>query len=693
MKQTKRQFIFLALVALLALFAGCKGESPTAPPPLTGTTGTGTGSGSTQPPVGATITLVASTNPATTGSISTITATVTQNNAPVPNGTAVEFSTTSANANFTDTTDNPTTLIRTTTAGIAKATVTASTAGPVIVNATVNNVTKSITINFQDAVIPPIPTPTTPTIALISPNFGLPTGNETVTITGTNYRPTVRVLFDPGSGQAAKEGFVTSVTPTSITVTTPAFDLGVSQQLVVSITVIVEAGAPTEQRVTKAAAFTYTAPVLTPVFRALSPTSGSIDGGTRIVITGDAFQAPIQVFFGSAQAQVLSVTFHEIDVISPTARETNPNGSGTVTGPVDIRILNVGSGKSVSVPAAFRYVNKMQITSVSPTFGSALGGTTMLIDGIGFTDGANVDIVSPDQHIFRTSVIKVTGTEITARTAAIDIPCLSTVPFDVIVTNIDNGDTAKQPAAFRYVGVPSVITSVTPSSAINPTVGSTLALTVNVQNPGIGLLGTANVAFTVNGQPTMTTPQTISTGTGTQAFTVVMQRVTLPTVSCTVGGFPGTQLGLVSLPIVFTNITTGCTATLANAITLTPDPLANPCLRPPTGSTSPSGASCAIPPNATVAAGPGHQTTTVITVSNAPNAQPLDVTGVTISGANSAEFSIAPSTAIGIPGGGSANFTLTFTPTSVGPKSASVTFATNSTTPVPPVCVTATATP
>src|SRR5258708_2991007 len=551
MKQTKRQSIFLALVALLALFAGCKGESPTAPPPITGTTGTGTGSGATPPPGGATIALVASTNPATTGSISTITATVTQNNTPVPNGTAVEFSTTSLNANFTDTTDNPTTLIRTTTAGMAKATVTASTAGPVVVNATVNNVTKSITINFQDAVIPVTPTPTTPTISLISPNFGLPTGNQTVTITGTNFRPTVRVLFDPGSGQAAKEGFVTSVTPTSITVITPAFDLGVSQQLIVSITVIVEAGASTEQRVTKAAAFTYTAPVLTPVFRALSPTCGSIDGGTRIVIIGDAFEAPIQVFFGSAQAQVLSVTFHEIDVISPTARETNPNGSGTVTGPVDIRILNVNSGKSVSVPAAFRYVNKMQITSVSPTFGSAFGGTNIIIDGIGFTDGAVVDVGD-----IRASVIKVTGTEVTARTSPIAVPSSRTRPLPIRVTNIDNGDSATG-GTFSYIGVPALITSVAPSSAPNPTVGSTLALTVNVQNPGVGLLGTANVVFTVNGLPTVTTPQTITTGTGTQAFTVVMQPVTLPTVSCTIGGFPGTQLGQVSLPFSFTNATTG----------------------------------------------------------------------------------------------------------------------------------------
>jgi hypothetical protein len=689
MKQTKQQYIFLALVALLAL-AGCKGESPTAPPPITGTTGTGSGSGATQPPVGASITLVATSSSPFTGSTSTITATVTLNNAPVPNGTAVEFATTSLNANFTDTTDNPTTLIRTTTAGVAKATVTASSAGPVIVTATVNNVTKSITLNFQDPVIPNTPPSNAPTISSISPTFGLPTGNQTIIITGTNFRVPVRVLIDPGSasGLAPKEAFVSNVTPTQITATTPAFDLGVSQQLIAGVTVIVEAGTPTEQRVTKAAAFTYTAPVLTPVFRALSPTSGPIDGGTRIAIIGDAFEAPIQVFFGSAQAPVINVTFHEIDVLSPTARETNPNGSGTVTGPVDLRILNVNSGKSVTAPAAFRYTNKMQITSVSPTFGSALGGTNILIDGIGFTDGAVVDVGD-----FRASVIKVTGTEVTARTSPIPSPCSGTSRLAVTVTNIDNGDSATSPAVFSYVGVPALITSVTPSSAQNPSIGSTLALTVNVLNPGVGLLGTANVAFTVNGLPTMTTPQTITSGTGTQPFSVVIQPVTLPTVACTIGGFPGTQLGPVSLPIVFTNTTTGCTATAANAITLTPDPTANPCLRPPTGSTTPSGATCAIPPNATVAAGPTHQTTTTITVNNAPNASPLNVTGVTIGGADAAEFFVSPPTASNIPGGGSATFTLAFTPTTVGAKSATVTFASNSSTPIPPVCVTATATP
>jgi hypothetical protein len=614
MKQTRQQFIFLALAALLALFAGCKGESPTAPPPITGTTGTG-GSGATQPPVGATITLVASTNPATTGSISTITATVTQNNAPVPNGTAVEFSTTTLNANFTDTSDNPTTLIRTTTAGIAKATVTASTAGPVIVNATVNNVTKSITINFQDAVIPPNPTPTTPTISLISPATGLPTGNQTVTITGTNFRPTVRVLFDPGSGLAAKEGFVTSVTPTAITVVTPAFDLGVSQQLIVAITVIVEAGTPTEQRVTKAAAFTYTAPVLTPVFRALSPTSGPIDGGTRIAIIGDAFESPVQVFFNSAAAQVLSVSFHEIDVLSPTARDTNPNGSGAVTGPVDIRILNVNSGKSVSAPAAFRYVNKLQLTAITPNQGPFTGGTKFIIDGTGFDDPVTVFL-----NGIAASVIKVSGSEITGISSGIGLTGCADASGPVVVTNVNNGDSATG-LTWIYRVLKPVIVAVTTTQVIlggNATV--TVANAVGLPRITVGGLG-ANI-----------TSQT-DNGNGTTTFTIQVPS-TLPLTSVACSGAAGANaLQPTAFDVTYTSLTTGCSDTLTKGLIVAP-------LQTPTLFLSPSGFAPFIatitpadptttPPTPATVSSPPAQTVLIVDT----GAAPLNITSVTTSGA------------------------------------------------------------
>src|SRR3954452_7089392 len=689
MKQTTQRFIPLALMALLTLFAGCKGESPTAPPPITGTSGNGSGTNG-GPPVGANIAITVSTPAPFTGSTSTITATVTENNAPVPNGTAVEFVTPTSTANFTDTSDNPTTIIRTTTNGVAKATITSSVAGPVVVTATVNNVTKSVTLNFQDVVVPPVPPSNAPTITAITPATGLPTGNQSVVITGTNFRIPVRVLFDPGNGQAPKEGFVTSVTPTQITVTTPAFDLGVAQQLVANVTVIVEAGTPTEQRVTKSAAFTITAPVLTPVVRALNPTSGPVDGGTRLTITGDAFEAPAQVFFGSAQAQVLNVQFHTIDVITPSARDTNPDGSGTKVGPVDVKVLNQNSGKSVIAAAAFRYISKMQITAITPTFGSSLGGTDVLIDGIGFTSGAIVDIAG-----VRASVIRVTGTEILARTAATATPCTNTTGT-VVVTNIDNGDFDTSKSTFTYVGVPSIITGVSPSSS---PVTPGIPLNVVVQNPGVGLLGSATIGFTVGGLPAIGTPSIINVGTGAQTFSVVVPSgLTFPTgAACTTtNGFPGTHLGPVTVPVVFTNTTTGCTATLVNAVTVFPLDTAaspNPCIRPPTGTTTPTGASCVIPPAATVAAGPTHQTTQTFTVNNGLDAAPLNVTGITIGGTDAAMFAVTPPSASNIAAGSSATFTVTFTPTSTGPKSANLTIASNSTTAIPPVCVTATANP
>jgi hypothetical protein len=612
MKQTTQRFTLLALIALTALFAGCKGESPTAPPPITGTSGNGSGStGGTQPPVGANIALTVSSASPFTGSTSTITATVTLNNAPVPNGTAVEFATTAANANFTDTSDNPTTLIRTTANGVAKATVTSTVAGPVVVTVTVNNVTKSVTLNFQDPIVKPPVTPTTPTIGSISPATGLPTGNQTVTITGTNFRTPVRVLFDPGNGQTPKEGFVTSVTPTQITVVTPAFDLGVAQQIVASITVIVEAGTPTEERVTKSAAFTITAPVLTPFFRALAPTSGPIDGGTRVTITGDAFESPAQVFFGSAQAQVLNVQFHTIDVITPTARDTNPNASGPVTGPVDIRILNVNSGKSVIAPAAFRYVSKAQITAITPDQGPFIGGTRVLIDGTGFNEPVTVYLDG-----IAASVIKVTPTEITAISNGIAIAGCADATGPVIVTNVDNGDTATAPVPWIYRVVKPVIVGVSAGGGpIQP--GSSVAVSVI----NVGQFPSLSFGATI-------VPITSSTANsnGTTTLTaVVPTNIQLQTQSCSGGG---TAPIATSFPIVVTNLETGCTVTLANGLTVNPLPVGRLTLTPNplvlTATAGNPGDATATPPVPPTPAQSGNGTFTITNT----GAAPLTITSV-----------------------------------------------------------------
>src|SRR2546421_11542023 len=103
--QTRLRF-FVPLAALLAIFAGCKAESPTAPPSVgnggTGGAGNPPGGGVT-PPTGATIILTVSNPNPLVNSIVNISATVSVNGQAVANGTAVEFKTDVGT--FTDTND------------------------------------------------------------------------------------------------------------------------------------------------------------------------------------------------------------------------------------------------------------------------------------------------------------------------------------------------------------------------------------------------------------------------------------------------------------------------------------------------------------------------------------------------------------------------------------------------------------
>src|SRR5436190_2034076 len=248
MKRTQTGLLFfVALAALLAIFAGCKAESPTAPPSV-GTGGTGGAgnppSGGVTPPVGASIILTVSNPNPLTNSVTTISATVTQNGTLVPNGTAVEFVTDIGT--FTDTQDVRT--IRTTTNGVATAVLTNGTAGTATITAAVNNVTKTIQVTFSDVPVGPPPPPSTaPTISTVTPATGPPAGGTVITITGTNFRAPVRVLVDAGPA-GLKEAFVNqaTVTPTQITAVTPPINLISTQTQVASITVIIDAGNPTE---------------------------------------------------------------------------------------------------------------------------------------------------------------------------------------------------------------------------------------------------------------------------------------------------------------------------------------------------------------------------------------------------------------------------------------------------------------
>ncbi|HEX7707779.1 MAG TPA: IPT/TIG domain-containing protein [Thermoanaerobaculia bacterium] len=675
MKTFRERSIRVVLLTTLFLFAACKGETPTAPPPGGGAPP----GGGTPPASGVTINLATSNANPLVDSTVVVTATVTQNGAQVPNGTAVEFVTTNGTLD-----GGGTSIIKTTTNGVATVILSSGTAGSSRVTATVNNVSQAATVTFQPRPTTEPQPNTSPTITSITPAVGKPAGGETIRITGTNFRGPIRVLFDLG-GAMPVEAFVIGHTGSLIEVVTPAVNLGAGQQLEARIIVITEAGTASEERVDRAAAFTFRNERLTPIISTASPNSGPIAGGTIVTLFGEGFQYPVQVLFGSAEARIIDVKYAQIIVEAPTARDTNPNGSGTVTGPINVIVRNINSQTEATLTGGFRYVAAMQITSVAPVSGPATGGTVVVIDGTGFVSPVDVTVAGQRARVLDAS----SGTRLVVQTEPLPISC-SGASGAVIVTNVANGDSdtygdAANEVNFVYHAVSPFFTALVATGGGTPVPGS--SLTATIRDPGVGPLGQADIRFEIAGRTLIPSPSLITTGSGSQQFTMALPTTgfEFPTESCVTGLGTGTRLGPVEAQLLFRNLSTGCTDTAT--ITVNP-PGANSCVVPPPQATvSPAG--CVIAGSSEVASPAAPQT---ITFTNGAPAGGQTLTVQVISNTNPGEFNVAPANQ-SIPAGGSQGFSVTFTPSATGARSGSVTFATND--PARPqitVCMTGTGT-
>jgi hypothetical protein len=124
-----------------------------------------------------------------------------------------------------------------------------------------------------------------------------------------------------------KDGLVTDVTPSTVTVQTP-YPRADRAGTLTSITLTLGTNLATPSVLSLPNCFSFgTSASNQPTITALLPSQGTFSGGTRVTIIGSGFSsAGVQVFFGSAEATVVSTSFSQI--VAPRRRlRVGPGGN------------------------------------------------------------------------------------------------------------------------------------------------------------------------------------------------------------------------------------------------------------------------------------------------------------------------------------------------------------------------------
>jgi hypothetical protein len=300
----------------------------------------------------------------------------------------------------------------------------------------------------------------------IDPASGSEAGGTAVTITGSGFLGATGVTFggEPGTN------FVV-VDDSTITVTSPAGDLGV-----VDVIVIDALGG-------NSAPIDYEYIAVGAVASSLNPESGPETGGTLVTITGTGFLGATGVTFDGIPGTpftVLSDT--SILVLTPA----HAPGTAQV-------VVVDDAGSSPAIEFEFESENS-SADSLTPESGSEAGGTVVTITGSGFlgADGVTFDTLAG------TGFTVVDDTTITVTT-----PAHAVGPVDVVVLDELGGDSA--PLEYTYLAVAATLTSLDPTTG--PQAGGTVVTLTGsgfTGATGVTFGGTPGTVFTVVNDTTIT---------------------------------------------------------------------------------------------------------------------------------------------------------------------------------------------
>jgi hypothetical protein len=203
-----------------------------------------------------------------------------------------------------------------------------------------------------------------PKVTAVSPAKGSTSGNTLVAITGSGFSGATAVSFGAQAGTN-----LTVVSPTKIKIRSPAHAAGTVH---VRIT-----GPGGNSAIVAADRFTF---VPRPNVTGISPKGGPVTGNTTITVYGTGLSNATTISFGSAPGTILTNTATRITARSPA------HSAGTV----DVRVRTVGGNSALSAADRYTYAPRPNVTMISPSSGTHLGGTNVTLTGTGFTGATAV---------------------------------------------------------------------------------------------------------------------------------------------------------------------------------------------------------------------------------------------------------------------------------------------------------------
>ena len=183
-----------------------------------------------------------------------------------------------------------------------------------------------------------------------------------------------------------------------------------------------------------------------PAVGELSPSLGTVNGGTEIVLSGFGFEAGCTVHLGTIAVDVVFDSEARVRVITP------PHAG---EGSVDVTIKNPTGLQHRLYGAFFFKIPPPRVDAVSPASGSNAGGSRLTVSGADFSEGCEVTICGLP------AIVEVkSASELLLTTPAVARDGL----VDLRVQNRD-GQICLSEKAFRYIAplAPPVLTTVSPA--------------------------------------------------------------------------------------------------------------------------------------------------------------------------------------------------------------------------------------